>query len=679
MKSLIGIIFLFAAGGCTGEPTTSSISAENVTITSSPVYLPPDFFDPISVPTSTGNVYQAAQPSCSSNCDISIPGGPTLHIDDLGSYFNTFDGKITITSVTIPENHVEGTPAKIIPVWRGNKGGRNPSVENISTSSDNMFSGFTVVPGFDPELPISLEEGAGPYEIPKIPKDNTASGSFDAIRSDRAAWKNRNDNIRDEMQRGVADSLSHMGMNAAIMTARAYTLASFETVEKGYFDQSKKTAESTEDRAKVATAEGMKAIDDINFDNVSSDINDLLEKNKNEFSNRSDKIADALPKVDIRNGQSKFKTIANTVEGQSIIRARGYLDYAQRTVENAPVGDGKSIAKQMLADSETALEVADESYAKSEFDGGRLAERLMYSLADAAVALAPVIVIATAPASLPLLTAVTAVAVGKLWYEARSGKRIWNGEPLTVLQRQMAYMEVGFAMLGPAVTAGTAGARAVEQGWNALGAAYLRSSAGSGLKVAETVASEAAVAGKAISAGISSSQSARSAFTAMEKSIETIGPSKFNEILATPKPLRQLPETYLPKEYIDGHLAKFDGGATRFITKDNLNTWGPAREDGKAFVIPTPEAEAMIVASKGEMAYFEKMLGIDPGQLKSNQLIRLDVPEPREVGLRMPSGNEAGANGKWFPGGVTPGGNHEAVLDLGSADPSKWTSSNVFK
>jgi len=32
--------------------------------------------------------------------------------------------------------------------------------------------------------------------------------------------------------------------------------------------------------------------------------------------------------------------------------------------------------------------------------------------------------------------------------------------------------------------------------------------------------------------------------------------------------------------------------------------------------------------------------------------------------LRIPSGNEGGANGQWIPGGYTSGGVPEAVLDL---------------
>jgi hypothetical protein len=38
----------------------------------------------------------------------------------------------------------------------------------------------------------------------------------------------------------------------------------------------------------------------------------------------------------------------------------------------------------------------------------------------------------------------------------------------------------------------------------------------------------------------------------------------------------------------------------------------------------------------------------------------------------MPSGNEAGVNDFWIPGGKLPNGNSEAVLDLGEASADDW-------
>lgn len=42
--------------------------------------------------------------------------------------------------------------------------------------------------------------------------------------------------------------------------------------------------------------------------------------------------------------------------------------------------------------------------------------------------------------------------------------------------------------------------------------------------------------------------------------------------------------------------------------------------------------------------------------------------------LRMPTGNEAGANNLWVPGGITKNGKSEAVID-----PIEWNNILVWK
>jgi hypothetical protein len=44
-------------------------------------------------------------------------------------------------------------------------------------------------------------------------------------------------------------------------------------------------------------------------------------------------------------------------------------------------------------------------------------------------------------------------------------------------------------------------------------------------------------------------------------------------------------------------------------------------------------------------------------------MIRIDIPYPFELNIRIPSGNEMGANALWFPGGYLPTGYLEAVID----------------
>lgn len=60
------------------------------------------------------------------------------------------------------------------------------------------------------------------------------------------------------------------------------------------------------------------------------------------------------------------------------------------------------------------------------------------------------------------------------------------------------------------------------------------------------------------------------------------------------------------------------------------------------------------------MRELERLLGFDPGTLGSNP-VRVDIPNP--VNLRVPSGNEFGANRNFVPGGITSGGIREATID----------------
>ncbi|WP_240056243.1 hypothetical protein [Pseudomonas silesiensis] len=59
--------------------------------------------------------------------------------------------------------------------------------------------------------------------------------------------------------------------------------------------------------------------------------------------------------------------------------------------------------------------------------------------------------------------------------------------------------------------------------------------------------------------------------------------------------------------------------------------------------------------------------------------VRIDIPTPDKLGLRIPSGNETGAKQFWLPGGKLPDGNFEAVIDAGKISselfqttPLKW-------
>lgn len=139
--------------------------------------------------------------------------------------------------------------------------------------------------------------------------------------------------------------------------------------------------------------------------------------------------------------------------------------------------------------------------------------------------------------------------------------------------------------------------------------------------------------------------------------------SQIDEIIATPKGMRPDPSSYLSADYISNHLSQFDGGATRFMTQNNLDRYGIGQRDGTSFVMPRSEADRLLASANGDSSVLESSLGLEPGFLSNNQLLRVDITNPRELGLRIPSGNEAGANDLWIPGGKLPNGNSEAIVD----------------
>ena len=125
-------------------------------------------------------------------------------------------------------------------------------------------------------------------------------------------------------------------------------------------------------------------------------------------------------------------------------------------------------------------------------------------------------------------------------------------------------------------------------------------------------------------------------------------------ILSTPKGLRPDPTTYLSPSYISDSLAKFDSGATRLMTENNLSKYGIGQRDGTSFVMPSQEANSLLSSVAGDARILEDRLGLPNNFLDSNKLVRVDIPNPSELNLRLPSGNEAGASSLWTPGGKLP-------------------------
>jgi hypothetical protein len=77
-------------------------------------------------------------------------------------------------------------------------------------------------------------------------------------------------------------------------------------------------------------------------------------------------------------------------------------------------------------------------------------------------------------------------------------------------------------------------------------------------------------------------------------------------------------------------------------------------------VLPKSYVAQTINDAGGDVRKLEQLLGLDRGYLGDNPVL-VEVAKPAR--LRMPSGNEPGANLQWRPGGYTSGGVPEAVID----------------
>jgi hypothetical protein len=149
-------------------------------------------------------------------------------------------------------------------------------------------------------------------------------------------------------------------------------------------------------------------------------------------------------------------------------------------------------------------------------------------------------------------------------------------------------------------------------------------------------------------------------------------------ILAIPKGDRPDPSEYLSAEFIDQHLARFSDGATRYMVLDNLRAFGIGQRDGTTFVFPSNELDALTTATGGNLRLLEQSLGLPGGYFDAYEIVRVDIPDPESHGLRMPSGNEAGANDQWLPGGFLPRGMPEAVIDGGEVPSDGYNVTEVL-
>ncbi|MGL4599360.1 MAG: hypothetical protein ACRCYO_17690 [Bacteroidia bacterium] len=66
------------------------------------------------------------------------------------------------------------------------------------------------------------------------------------------------------------------------------------------------------------------------------------------------------------------------------------------------------------------------------------------------------------------------------------------------------------------------------------------------------------------------------------------------------------------------------------------------------------------------MRLVEEKLGLDVNYLADDDVMIVIIEKQNFDNLRIPSGNENGANSFWLPGGYTSGAVPEAVMDFSS-------------
>ncbi|WP_434778577.1 hypothetical protein [Neisseria sp. Ec49-e6-T10] len=107
----------------------------------------------------------------------------------------------------------------------------------------------------------------------------------------------------------------------------------------------------------------------------------------------------------------------------------------------------------------------------------------------------------------------------------------------------------------------------------------------------------------------------------------------------------------------------FKDGAGRIQLQDRYERFGLAQVDGTSSVFPKSDAEAVLRLNRSEM---ESYLGVPKEHLDRNNVLHIDIEYKDSLSLRVPTGNEIGANSQWIPDGKLPEDGRAAVIDAKS-------------
>lgn len=86
-------------------------------------------------------------------------------------------------------------------------------------------------------------------------------------------------------------------------------------------------------------------------------------------------------------------------------------------------------------------------------------------------------------------------------------------------------------------------------------------------------------------------------------------------------------------------------------------------------MLPRSDFDRIIAESGGDFRSVERRLGFDRGYLGDRDTMVVFIKRQDIKNIRIPSGNEGGANGQWIPGGYTNGRVPEAVMDFSHKPP----------
>jgi hypothetical protein len=85
--------------------------------------------------------------------------------------------------------------------------------------------------------------------------------------------------------------------------------------------------------------------------------------------------------------------------------------------------------------------------------------------------------------------------------------------------------------------------------------------------------------------------------------------------------------------------------------------------DGSLFVMPEGDAVKILEDNDYDGAAVRRSLGVPEAAWTDVRIFMVQIPQETISNLRMPSGNEAGVDRDWLPGGIHRSGAREAVVD----------------